>query len=57
MFEPFTTGDSGKSGMGLAIARKIIEQHGGNIRAEEKGDRRVTVTVEIPAAETGESEN
>lgn len=40
--------DSGGAGLGLAIAKEIITQHGGTIRAKSKHDT-VTFIVTIPA--------
>ena len=41
--------DSGGAGLGLAIAKEIVLQHGGQIRAEND-DEYITFTVELPAA-------
>ncbi|NDJ18631.1 PAS domain S-box protein [Myxacorys almedinensis] len=55
MFEYFrqedgsTTRKFGGLGLGLAIARQIVELHGGTIRAESAGENQgATFTVEIP---------
>lgn len=37
IFEPFYTGEGGGVGLGLTIAKNIIESHGGKIWAENKG--------------------
>jgi len=54
IFERFFRLDSsratrtGGAGLGLAIAREIVELHGGAIRADSAGDR-ITFTVRLPA--------
>ena len=40
---------TGGAGLGLAIAREIVELHGGTIRAESAHDT-VTFTVTLPAS-------
>lgn len=42
--------DTGGHGLGLSIARRAVEQHGGSIRAEN-ADGGLRVTVILPAAE------
>src|SRR3990167_186101 len=50
IFDPFyTTKDKGKGiGIGLAISKRIIEDHGGNIRVEGDSGEGTTFTVCIP---------
>jgi PAS domain S-box-containing protein len=55
IFDRFHQGDSsttrpqGGLGLGLAIARQLVELHGGTIRAESAGEGRgTTVTVALP---------
>lgn len=55
IFEPFSQGQSshgnarGGLGLGLALARGIVELHGGEIRAASEGrDRGATFTVRLP---------
>jgi len=54
-------GDSGArqpsgSGMGLAIAKGIVEAHGGNIRIEDNPGRRgIRVVVTLPVGDEGET--
>jgi signal transduction histidine kinase/CheY-like chemotaxis protein len=57
LFEPFrqadgtTTRAHGGLGLGLSIARRVVDLHGGEIRAASEGDGRgATFTVELPAA-------
>jgi signal transduction histidine kinase/CHASE1-domain containing sensor protein/ActR/RegA family two-component response regulator len=58
VFERFRQADStttrqhGGLGLGLAIARHLVEIHGGTIRAESKGeDRGATFTIRLPLLE------
>jgi CheY-like chemotaxis protein len=57
VFDRFRQGDSratrrhGGLGLGLAIARHLVEQHGGEIRASSDGPGRgTTVSIRLPAA-------
>jgi signal transduction histidine kinase len=48
MFEPFyTTKDSG-SGLGLPMAKKVIEAHGGVINVQSEEGRGTQFTLEFP---------
>ena len=48
VFKPFFTTKTRGTGLGLAITKKIIEAHGGLIRAESWPKRGTTIFVEIP---------
>jgi signal transduction histidine kinase len=56
MFEPFTRGedsrnaDTGGAGLGLSIARAIIEAHGGSITLKNKVPNGLCVTMVLPMA-------
>lgn len=51
IFEPFfTTKKVGEgTGLGLSISRKIVEEHGGTIKAESVPGQGTVVTVSLPA--------
>ena len=48
IFEPLFSGRSGRIGLGLPIARRIVEQHGGTIALDSHPDQGTTVIVTLP---------
>jgi len=47
---PHFTTKSGGSGLGVAIARAIVEQHGGSLTIESVEGKGTTVAIDLPAA-------
>jgi signal transduction histidine kinase len=48
LFEPFYTTKSTGTGLGMAIARKIVEQHRGRLDVTSEEGKGTTVTVTLP---------
>lgn len=57
LFEPFfTTRDVGEGmGLGLAISQGIAEEHGGELRIDDRGEGGIRATLTIPAHDAVES--
>jgi two-component system, LuxR family, sensor kinase FixL len=50
IFEPFVTTKADGMGMGLAVARSLVDNHGGSIRAANQPGGGAMVTISIPAS-------
>ncbi len=50
LFEPYMTEKPRGSGLGLSIVRRIVEEHGGAIEAENRSSGGATIRVRLPAA-------
>jgi len=58
LFERFARGTAGRGrrfGLGLALAREVVESHGGRITAGGRPGHGALFTVELPAARMGEA--
>jgi two-component system, NtrC family, nitrogen regulation sensor histidine kinase NtrY len=47
-FEPYTTSKNKGTGLGLAVVKKIAEEHGGSIRAESRAQGGAVFTLRLP---------
>jgi C4-dicarboxylate-specific signal transduction histidine kinase len=57
IFEPFVTTKTEGMGMGLSIARSIIEAHHGRIAAENNADAGATIRFSIPVVRSARAES
>jgi signal transduction histidine kinase len=48
IFDPYFSTHAGGTGLGLPIARRIVEEHGGSIAARNRSDTGFEVTITIP---------
>ena len=57
LFTPFVTTKSQGLGIGLTIARTIIDAHGGTIEASNNPDGGATFTITLRTAKSGAAED
>jgi len=57
LFDPFFSTKEGGTGLGLPIAARIVEKHGGELRYQTQLNRGTTFTIVLPHAHEHESKN
>jgi len=57
LFDPFFTTREGGTGLGLPIAARIVEKHGGELRYQTQLNRGTTFAIVLPRAPEHETEN
>jgi signal transduction histidine kinase len=55
IFEPFVSSKEEGAGLGLPICRRIVEEHGGQIKADNRQEGGAVFTVKLPVTATGEN--
>lgn len=48
LFEPFFTTKNEGAGLGLALVKRILEHHGGSVRAENRASRGASFVLDLP---------
>lgn len=54
LFEPFVTTKAGGIGLGMALARQVIEQHGGRLEVHSRPGEGTAVRIVLPAGTQAE---
>jgi signal transduction histidine kinase len=57
IFEPFFTTRASGTGLGLAVVKRIVESHGGEVEVQSKPDRGATFTIRLRFATEGGPES
>lgn len=57
VFEPFVTTKERGTGLGLAVSRRIVGEHGGTLLAANREDAGAVFTVELPLDDTHQQQN
>ncbi|MCP3870881.1 MAG: HAMP domain-containing protein [Gammaproteobacteria bacterium] len=55
LFEPYVTTKVKGTGLGMAIVKKIIEEHGGLVRAENRPEGGACITLRLPQKDSREA--
>ena len=55
IFDPFFTTKSSGTGLGLSISRRIIEDHGGELRLTNTSSNGCTFEITLPSVATSDS--
>ena len=53
IFDPFFTTKTSGMGLGLSISRRIIEDHGGDLRLTETSSKGCTFEITLPTSTEG----
>jgi two-component system, NtrC family, sensor histidine kinase HydH len=53
LFEPFVTGKARGTGLGLAVSRRVVQEHGGTLSGTNRPEGGAVFTVELPAIPAG----
>ena len=56
LFDPFFTTKEGGTGLGLPIAARIVEKHGGELRYHTQSNRGTTFSISLPRADEHETQ-
>jgi signal transduction histidine kinase len=50
VFVPFFSMDAQSDGLGLAVTRSVVEQHGGSIQLHTESEKGTAVIIRLPAS-------